>query len=167
MISFGAEKPRTVSGSPGKETMRAPLTKVQLDLLSSSSCSTGSSSLRKPMTLANSSRDWRRLGETSSTRPGHFAGTDGAKLVHLRLNALALRRSPRVPVSHRIISRLPPAPIERLVFKVPIVVNYPVPGCPVLKVLRKLGAQSRRAAHDPIPTFRLGIARIREARSRR
>ena len=119
------------------------------------------------MTLANSSRDWRRLGETSSTRPGHFAGTDGAKLVHLRLNALALRRSPRVPVSHRIISRLPPAPIERLVFKVAIVVNYPVPGCPVLKVLRKLGAQSRRAAHDPIPTFRLGIARIREARSRR
>src|SRR5215472_1792313 len=105
MISFGAEKPRTVSGSPGKETMRAPLAKVQLDLLSSSSCSTGSRSLRKPMTLANSSRDWRRLGETSSTRPGHLPGIGGANLAHLRLNALAVRRSARVPVNHRIILR--------------------------------------------------------------
>jgi hypothetical protein len=30
---LGAEKPRTVSGSPGNETIRAPFAKVQLDLL--------------------------------------------------------------------------------------------------------------------------------------
>src|SRR6516165_5951391 len=127
MISLGAEKPRTVSGSPGKETMRAPLARVQLDLLSSSSCSTGSSSLRNPLTLANSSRDCRRLGETSSTRPGHFPGTSDAKLAHLRLDALAVGRYPRVPRKSWDHFALASARARPFVFKVSIFVKYPVP----------------------------------------
>src|SRR4051794_35520425 len=67
MMRLGAEKPRTVSPSPGRLTMREPLaTNVQLSELSTESGAAGSSAVRNWPTFLNNSPLCRRLGLTSS-----------------------------------------------------------------------------------------------------